>query len=40
MYFNPLQELYDFKRMEPTEKYLESQNEARGVLEEVGLAFS
>ncbi|UCD72805.1 MAG: monomethylamine:corrinoid methyltransferase [Candidatus Bathyarchaeota archaeon] len=39
-YFNPLQELYDFKRMEPTEKHLKSQNEAKRVLEEVGLAFS
>ncbi|MBL7118953.1 monomethylamine:corrinoid methyltransferase [Candidatus Bathyarchaeota archaeon] len=36
-YFNPLQELYDFKRMEPTEKHLESQNKAKKVLENLGL---
>jgi len=36
-YFNPLQELYDFKRMEPTEKYLENQDRAKRTLEELGL---
>ncbi len=38
-YFDPLQELYDFKRMEPTEKHIKSQNEAKKVLENLGLNF-
>lgn len=36
-YFNPLQELYDFKRMKPTEKHIKSQNAAKKVLREIGL---
>ena len=37
-YFNPLQELYDFKKMQPTEKHIESQRKAGKVLEDLGLA--
>jgi methylamine--corrinoid protein Co-methyltransferase len=36
-YFNPLQELYDFKRGEPTGRYVESRNNAKKELEDLGL---
>ncbi len=36
-YFDPLQELYDFKRMEPTARYLKIENKAKKTLEKLGL---
>jgi methylamine--corrinoid protein Co-methyltransferase len=38
-YFNPLQELYDFKRAKPTERYVENQNSAKKELEDLGFQF-